>query len=91
MEDLATRFCGEVVFVPRDIIVFYQFIVNSGFGYNLSVVISILLYWINQICPMVFPSTLEGFPSNFLVFLLVDFFYYFRRFLSSLLLGLYLI
>ena len=91
MEDLATRFCGEVVFVPRDIIVFYQFIVNSGFGYNLSVVISILLYWINQICPMVFPSTLEGFPSNFLVFLLVDFFYHFRRFLSSLLLGLYLI
>ena len=43
MEDLATRFCGEIVFVPRDIIVFYQFIVNSGFGYNLSVVISILL------------------------------------------------
>ena len=43
VEDLATGFCGEVVFVPRDIIVFYQFIVNSGFGYNLSVVISILL------------------------------------------------
>ena len=43
VEDLATRFCGEIVFVPRDIIVFYQFIVNSGFGYNLSVVISILL------------------------------------------------
>ena len=43
VEDLATGFCGEVVFVPRDIIVFYQFIVNSGFGYNLSIVISILL------------------------------------------------
>ena len=34
---------GEVVFVPRCIIVFSQFIVNSGFGYNLSVIISILL------------------------------------------------
>ena len=43
VEDLAIGFCGEVVFVFRDIIVFYQFIVNSGFGYNLSVVISILL------------------------------------------------
>ena len=43
LEDLASGFCGEVVFVPRDIIVFYQFIVNSGFGYNLSVVIFILL------------------------------------------------
>ena len=43
VEDLATGFCGEVVFVPRDIIVFYQFIVNSGFGCNLSIVISILL------------------------------------------------
>ena len=43
VEDLATGFCGEVVFVPRDIIVFYQVIVNSGFGYNLSIVISILL------------------------------------------------
>ena len=43
VEDLATGFCGEVVFVPKDIIVFYQFIVNSGFGYNLSIVISILL------------------------------------------------
>ena len=43
VKDLATRLCGEVVFVPRNIIVFYQFIVNLGFGYNLSVVISILL------------------------------------------------
>ena len=43
MEDLATGFCGEVVFVPRGIIVFFQFIVNSGFRYNLSVVISILV------------------------------------------------
>ena len=43
VEDLATGFCGEVVFVPRCIIIFSQFIVNSGFGYNLSVVISILL------------------------------------------------
>ena len=43
VEDLATGFCGGVVFVPRDIIVFSQFIVNSSFGYNLSVVISILL------------------------------------------------
>ena len=43
VKDLTTGFCGEVIFVPRDIIVFYQFIVNSGFGYNLSVVISILL------------------------------------------------
>ena len=43
VKDLATGFCGEVVFVPRDIIVFYQFIVNSGFGYNLSIVISVLL------------------------------------------------
>ena len=43
VEDLAIGFCGEVVFVLRDIIVFYQFTVNSGFGYNLSVVISILL------------------------------------------------
>ena len=42
-EDLATSFCGEVVFVPRCIIVFSQFIMNSGFGYNLSVIISILL------------------------------------------------
>ena len=42
VEDLAIGFCGEVVFIPRDIIVFFQFIVNSGFGYNLSVVISIL-------------------------------------------------
>ena len=43
VEDLATSFCDEVVFVLRGIIVFFQFIVNSGFGYNLSVVISILL------------------------------------------------
>ena len=43
VEDLATGFYGEVVFVPRDIIVFSQFILNSDFGYNLSVVISILL------------------------------------------------
>ena len=43
VEDLATGFCGEVVFVPRDIILFFQFILNSDFGYNLSVVISILL------------------------------------------------
>ena len=43
VEDLANGFCGEVVFVPRDIIVFSQFIVNSSSGYNLSVVISILL------------------------------------------------
>ena len=65
MEDLATRFCGEIVFVPRDIIVFYQFIVNSSFGYNLSVVISILLQWIDRICSVIFPSTLEVFPHNF--------------------------
>ena len=43
VEDLATGFCNEVVFVPTSIIIFSQFIVNSGFGYNLSVVISILL------------------------------------------------
>ena len=43
VEDLATWFYGEAVFVPRDIIVFSQFIVNSSFRYNLSVVISILL------------------------------------------------
>ena len=43
VEDLAIGFCGEVVFIPRDIIVFFQLIVNSGFGYNLSVVIFILL------------------------------------------------
>ena len=43
VEDPAIGFCGEIVFVPRDIIVYSQFIVNSGFGYNLSVVISILL------------------------------------------------
>ena len=43
VEDLVTGFCGKVVFVLRGIIVFSQFIVNSGFGYNLSVVISILL------------------------------------------------
>ena len=42
VEDLATGFCGEIVFVPGDIIISYQFIVNSGFGYNLSIVISIL-------------------------------------------------
>ena len=43
VEDLAIGFWSEVVFVLRDIIVFYQFIVNSGFGYNLSVIIFILL------------------------------------------------
>ena len=43
IEDLCTGFCGEVVFVSRGIIVFFQFIVNLSFGYNLSVVISILL------------------------------------------------
>ena len=43
VEDLTIGFCGEVIFVPRDIIIFFQFIVNSGFGYNLSVAISILL------------------------------------------------
>ena len=37
VKDFATGFCGEVVFVSRDIIVFSQFIVNSGFGYNLSI------------------------------------------------------
>ena len=29
MEDLAIGFCGEVIFIPRGIIVFSQFIVNS--------------------------------------------------------------
>ena len=43
VEDLATSFCNEVLYVPRGIILFFQFIMNSGFGYNLSVVISILL------------------------------------------------
>ena len=43
MEDIATRFYDEIVFISRDIIIFYQFIVNSGFWYNFSVVISILL------------------------------------------------
>ena len=43
VEDLATGLCNEVVFVPIGIIIFSQFIVNSSFGYNLSVVISILL------------------------------------------------
>ena len=43
VEDLATGFCGEVLFVSRGMIVFSQFIVNFGFGYNLSIVISILL------------------------------------------------
>ena len=43
MEDLAIGFYGEVVFISKGIIVFSQFIVNSSFGYNLSVVISILL------------------------------------------------
>ena len=42
VEDLATGFCGEVVFVHRYIILFFQFIVNSSFEYNLNVVISIL-------------------------------------------------
>ena len=35
--------CEEIIFVPRGIIIFSQFIVNLGFEYNLSVVISILL------------------------------------------------
>ena len=43
MEDIATRFYDEIVFIFRDIIIFYQFIVNSYFWYNFSVVISILL------------------------------------------------
>ena len=43
VENLTTKFCGEVVFVSRDIVVFSQLIINLGFGYNLSVVISILL------------------------------------------------
>ena len=37
------EFCGEVVYVLRGIIVFSQFIVNSGFWYNLSIVISIFI------------------------------------------------
>ena len=44
VEDLATGLWGEVVFVPKGIIMFFQFIVNSGSGYNLSVVISIFYY-----------------------------------------------
>ena len=43
MKDLVSEFFSEVVFLPRSIIVFFSFIVNSSFGYNLSVVISILL------------------------------------------------
>ena len=43
IEDFTIEFCGNVVFVPKYIIVFFQFIVNSGFVYNLSVVIFILL------------------------------------------------
>ena len=43
VEDIAIGFYDEIVFISRDIIIFYQFIVNSGFGYNLSVGISILL------------------------------------------------
>ena len=43
VKDLATDFCGEVLFVSKGIIVCSQFIVNSNFGCNLSVIISILL------------------------------------------------
>ena len=43
VEDLAIGFCSVVVFVPRSIIVFSQFMVNSGFWYNMCVVIFILL------------------------------------------------
>jgi len=43
VENLTTKFCVEVVFVPRDIVVFSQFIINLGFGYNLTIVIFILL------------------------------------------------
>ena len=43
VNDLAIGLCGVVVFVSKGIIVFSQFIVNLGFGYNLSVVIYILL------------------------------------------------
>ena len=55
VEDLATRFCGEVVFVPKCIIVFFQFIVNSVFGYNLSVVISIYYSELIRVAPWFFP------------------------------------
>ena len=51
VEDLATGFCGEVVFVPKCIIVFFQFIVNSVFGYNLSVVISIYYSELIRVAP----------------------------------------
>ena len=55
---------GFVVFVHRSIIVFFQFIVNLGYRYNLSVVIFILLDQIDWTYLIVFPSTLEGFPCN---------------------------
>ena len=43
VEDLATRFCDKVVFVPRGIIVFSQFTMNLGFKNKLSIVISIFI------------------------------------------------
>ena len=67
VEDLATSFVVRLYLLLEVLLCFSQFIVNSGLEYNLSVVISILLQWINRICLVVFPSTL-------LVFLLVDFF-----------------
>ena len=48
VEDLAIKFCGEVVFVPRVIIVFFQFIVNSGECISKRHYCSTFLFWTSE-------------------------------------------
>ena len=54
--------CGEIVFT-RNLFIVYLIYCGLKFSINLIVVISILvdIFWS---CPVVFPSTLEGFPCK---------------------------
>ena len=47
VEDLATSFVVRLYLFLEVLLYFSQFIVNLGLEYNLSIVISILLQWIN--------------------------------------------
>ena len=46
--DLVTGFCGKVVFVPRGIIVFFKFIVNSGECISKRHYCSTFLFWTSE-------------------------------------------
>ena len=89
--------CGEIVFTPWDLFVVYPIYYELKFSIKLY---SCNLYFIVDIfrnCPVVFPSTLEGFPHKIwcscvvvFVWCLLNFFFFFFVSIILLLLGSYI-